>query len=314
MKAPSATLVGGFVLGALGLIAVAILFFGGGGLFKPHIDAVAYFHGSVAGLQPGAAVTYRGVHVGEVKSIGIRVDPDPTRSIAQVNLVLRPEAVNLYEPGGVRRDDAIAPLVEQGLSARLVMQSLVTGLLQVELDFRPGIPASRLGEPSDVPEIPTVPSAFQTLTEQVENVDIAGTVTTLQHTLGSLDALLRDPALHRTIESLPAVVGDLRATTATTRRAIDNGSASLQKTLASVQGLADDVDREAKLTLPAVRATIEKANTAIDGANVLLDPNGGTIARVQQAVDDFGTSAERLRDFSERVDRDPTILVRGRGR
>ena len=43
MKRPSATLIGTFVLGALGLIVAAILFFGGGALFTQRFTAVSYF-------------------------------------------------------------------------------------------------------------------------------------------------------------------------------------------------------------------------------------------------------------------------------
>ena len=43
MKRPSATLIGIFVLGALALIAAAILFFGSGTLFKQRFTAVSYF-------------------------------------------------------------------------------------------------------------------------------------------------------------------------------------------------------------------------------------------------------------------------------
>ena len=43
---------------------------------EKRIPIVSFFPGSVAGLRVGAAVTFRGVRVGEVKSIGIRVNPD----------------------------------------------------------------------------------------------------------------------------------------------------------------------------------------------------------------------------------------------
>ena len=96
-------LIGIFVLGALGLIVAAILFFGGGALFTQRFTAVSYFPGSVAGLQTGAPVTYRGVRVGQVKSIGIRIDPNPTQSIVQVNMEIVPKPLSLPEALSVRR-------------------------------------------------------------------------------------------------------------------------------------------------------------------------------------------------------------------
>ena len=49
---------------------------------------VSFFHGSVAGLRVGAPVTFRGVRIGEVKSMGIRIDPDTGSYIIQVNMEL----------------------------------------------------------------------------------------------------------------------------------------------------------------------------------------------------------------------------------
>ena len=324
MKRPSATLIGTFVLGALGLIVAAILFFGGGALFTQRFTAVSYFPGSVAGLQAGAPVSYRGVRVGQVKSIGIRIDPDPTHSIVQVTMQLVPEALKRYG-SGVGTKEALPALVEHGLTAQLVMQSFVTGQLQVELDFRPGANALRLGGTPDVPEIPTVPSPFQALTEQLQTVDIAAAVAAFQRTLASLDALLTNPALKQTIDGLPALVADVRQTvktierevqgfSTTGQRSMSESAASLQNTLASVQKLSENLDREAASTLAAVRGTLQNADTAVDDINVLLDPRGQTMTQVQDAVEDLAATAARLRDLSERVDRDPAILIRGRKR
>ncbi len=321
MKRPSATLIGVFVLGALALIAAAILFFGGGAVFKQRFTAVSYFPGSVAGLQIGAPVTYRGVRVGQVKSVGIRIDPEPTHSIVQVNMELAPEAVQGH--GNSSTQEALPALIERGLTAQLVLQSFVTGMLQVELDFRPGVKALRLGQSLDLPEIPTVASPFQALTDQLQTLDIAAAVTALQRTLASMDALLTNPALKQTIDGLPALLVDLRQTVKTVDREVHNFSttgqrsisetaASLQSTLASVQKLAQDVDREAVSTLTVARGTLQNADTAVDGIKVLVDPRGQTVIQVQDAVDDLAATAARLRDLSERVDRDPSVLIRGR--
>ena len=321
MKRPSATLIGIFVLGALALIVAAILFFGSGAVFKQRFTAVSYFPGSVAGLQIGAPVTFRGVRVGQVKSIGIRIDPDPTHSIVQVNMELVPEAVQRHGNSGTQ--EALPALVERGLTAQLVLQSLVTGMLQVDLDFRPGVKALRLGETLDLPEIPTVPSPFQALTDQLQTLDIATAVAALQRTLASMDALLTSPALKQTIDGLPALLADLRQTvktvdrevhsfSATGQRSISETAASLQSTLASVQKLAENLDREAASTLTVARGTLQNADTAVDGIKVLVDPRGQTVTDLQDALGDLAATAGRLRDLSERVDRDPSVLIRGR--
>jgi paraquat-inducible protein B len=319
---PRATLVGVFVLGAIALIVAGILFFGGSVFLEQRIPIVSFFHGSVAGLQVGAPVTFRGVRVGEVKSIGIRFDPDTGRSIIQVNMEILPETVTVY---GARLpfDEKVVPaLVQRGLTAQLVMQSFVTGLLNVELDFRPGIGTSRLGERTTV-EVPTVPSDLEAITRKLEAVDIAGALESVQRTLVSLDRILTSPELTQTIKELPGLASALRHTLQTVDREVDglsgagheaiaNSAAALQKTLASVQRLATNLDREAASTLTAARGTLESARTTLDGANVLLDPRGRTVIHVQRAVADLAAIAAHLRNLAERVDRDPSILIRGR--
>ena len=176
-----------------------------------------------------------------------------------------------------------------------------------------------------MPEIPTVPSPFQTLTEQLQTIDIATAVAAFQRTLASLDALLTSPALKQTIDDLPALIADLRQTVKTVEREVHNFSgtgqrsisetaASAQNTLASVKELAENLDREAASTLAVVRGTLQNADTAVDGINVLVDPRGQTMTQVQDAVEDLAATAARLRDLSERVDRDPGVLIRGRRR
>jgi paraquat-inducible protein B len=193
----------------------------------------------------------------------------------------------------------------------------------VELDFRPDTQASRIGASSDIAEIPTVPSPFAGLAQQLETLDVAAVVAGLQRTLASLDALLTNPALGKTIQDLPALIADLRHTAKTVdreatgfstaaQRALGDSSAALQKTLGSVESFAQNLDRETTSTLVTARATLQSANAAFDSANGLLDPRGETVVQAQRAIDDLAASAARLRNFAERVDRDPAVLVRGR--
>ena len=323
MKQPNATLIGMFVLGAMALIVAAILFFGSGRLFKERFAAVSYFHGSVAGLRVGAPVTYRGARVGEVKAIGVVLAPDMTPSMVQVNMELVPETVRAQGTPPVPASSLLPPLLERGLSARLIMQSFVTGQLQVELDLRPGIQASRSGVASEVPEIPTVPSPFQALAEQLETLDIAAALNSVQRTLGSLDALLANPAVKKTVDDLPALIADARRTLGTIdrevvgfsaagQRALGEAVPALLKTLASVQSLSERLERESADTLGSARDVFQNANIAVDGANALLDPRGPTVIQLQRAVEDLAATAARLRRFAERVDRDPAVLLRGR--
>jgi paraquat-inducible protein B len=344
MSRPGPTAIGLFVLGALALIVGGILFFGGGAFFSTRLPAVSFFHGSVAGLQVGAAVTYRGVEVGQVKAIGIRLDPKNVRTIIQVDMQLVPDAVRFY--GAELRTDAtlIPKLVERGLTAQLVKQSFVTGLLTVDLDFRPESEAQRSAETGSAMEIPTVPTDFERLARKARDFDLPAAVETLQSTLASLDRILKAPGLVQTIAELPQLTIQMRQTlktvdsevaglTGSAREVLSGSAGSLQQTLESVQRLVATLEREATSTAAAARGTLTKAdstlagvgtalggipstleatNRTLEGVNRALDPNGRTMVQIQRAVDDLAATAARLRNLAERVDRDPSILIRGR--
>lgn len=310
MSRPNPLPIGAFVLGALVLAVAALLFFGGGALREKRMAVVSFFDGSVAGLRVGAPVTFRGVPVGEVKALGVRINPHTGRSIIQVDMQLVPDRVTVYGTPPPR-DVLLASLVREGLTAQLVNQSLVTGMLSIELAFRPDAEVSRFGD-TTLPEIPTVPGELEALRKQLQTVDVAAALEGLQRTLASVDALMRNPALKQGLDRLPATLAALERTLNTVARDVGASSVEFQKTLASVRSLAASVERDTASTSAALRETLANADVVLEDAHAFVDPRGHTAMQAQRTLDDLAATAARLRNLAERVDRDPSVLVRGR--
>jgi paraquat-inducible protein B len=79
------------------------------------------------------------------------------------------------------------------------------------------------------------------------------------------------------------------------------------------------VERDTTSTSAALRATLANADATLANADAVLadthalvDPHGHTAMQAQRAVEDIAATAARLRNLAERVDRDPSVLVRGR--
>ncbi|MBV9247716.1 MAG: MCE family protein [Acetobacteraceae bacterium] len=132
MRAAKPAVVGGFSLGALVLVVAGVLFFGGTRFFERTARAVIFFQGSVAGLEIGAPVTFRGVRVGSVQNVEIHLSAGGESRIP-VTIELLPGRVILED-----KEARLQQLVAAGLRAQLDLQSFVTGQLRVNLDFRPG--------------------------------------------------------------------------------------------------------------------------------------------------------------------------------
>lgn len=310
MSRPHPVWIGAFVIGAIALAVAAVLFFGGGVLHEKRMAVVSFFDASVAGLRVGAPVTFRGVPVGEVKALAVRVNPHDGRSIIQVDMQLVPDRVKVY---GMTppREMLLQSLVREGLTAQLVNQSLVTGMLSVELSFRPGAEVSRFGD-TTLPEVPTVPGDLEALRRQLQTVDVAAALEGLQRTLASVDAVMRNPGLKQGLDRLPSTLSALERTLNTVARDVGASSVEFQNTLASVRSLAASVERDTASTSAALRATLANADVALEDAHAFVDPHGYTAMQAQRTLDDLAATAARLRNLAERVDRDPSVLVRGR--
>src|SRR5438445_9474837 len=76
-KRVSTTTVGAFIVSALVLIIAAVMVFGSGRFFRPRHEFVCLFGGSLNGLKIGAPVKFRGVQIGSVTAIRLRIPGQP---------------------------------------------------------------------------------------------------------------------------------------------------------------------------------------------------------------------------------------------
>ncbi|HEV2171457.1 MAG TPA: MlaD family protein, partial [Candidatus Binatus sp.] len=128
--------VGAFVLGGVALILAAVVAFGSGNLFRTMHEFVIFFPGDINGLRVGAPVKFKGVEIGQVKRIKLRldqqVDPQNNRLLAEVRI---PVVIELDEDKIVSHGSTldlsdphtIPNLIREGMRAQLGSDSFVTG-------------------------------------------------------------------------------------------------------------------------------------------------------------------------------------------
>jgi paraquat-inducible protein B len=127
-KEANKTLIGAFVLGAVALILVGILLFGGGRFFKQSVVLVAYFDGSVKGLGVGSKVQLKGVTVGQVKDVRLLFNQDNLSFINRVIIETAPGKVSSFSDIG----DA---LTIQEYDSEEIMDGLINRGLRAKLDI-----------------------------------------------------------------------------------------------------------------------------------------------------------------------------------
>jgi paraquat-inducible protein B len=314
-------LVGGFVLLALVLAVVGVLWVGGSGLFVRQSPAVIYLTGNANGLNVGAPVTFRGVPVGRVERISIEVQRQTLDALVEVRLLLRPEAVN-FGVGDSGEPLSMALLLQRGLRAQLALQSLVTGQRQVELDFLPATPAVLRGN-GRVPEIPALPDRFGAIVQQVAELPLRETVQELRNTLAAIDQ-----ALAGSYRSLQATSRQLDQTLIETRKTLDIANRSMvalqaraDSTLAAVTQLSHSgtdtlaaARPELQRILSSARDATELARQSLQQVSEMTAVGSAPREDLDASLRDLSQAARGLRDYVELLEEQPNAVIFGHRR
>ncbi|WP_445946552.1 MlaD family protein [Shewanella sp.] len=310
--------IGAFILGAILLIFMALLFFSGGRLFAEKEPVIMYFDGSVQGLQVGAAVKLKGVIIGEISDIRIDFPSDSSQKVtAAVSANLLLERIKLK---GIQVDaDFFSRAIHKGLRAQLNFQSLLTGLLYVELDFYPNTPIHLRGEQDNLLELPTIATGFELFSQDFQSIDFKGLVNNLDKLTQQLSQIATSGQIQRTLTSFDTAAKAVE----TTASEFNHTQASLEK---NAQVVLERLDKlllqishdEPKLvqsvdaSLNELRATLSSLDKLAFEASSTLGQDSALVIQFHQTLEEVSRSARALRSLSETLDEQPESLLRGK--
>ncbi len=324
-KRISPTLIGGFVLGALALLVIAVIAFGSGRLFRNTKEFVAYFDGDVNGLHIGAPVKFRGVEVGSVKRILLQLDKSmEVRSIPVVFEIDLEKVTSRGATATLLEDpSALKVAIDQGLRAQLRSESLLTGVLYIGIDFFPGTPVKLVQTTgSKYPEIPTVPTVLEraevTIGEilaKLREVDFKGLTDAVSRAVDGVGQLVNSPALNsalrrldQTMPKIDQAIVEIRKMTSNLDGNITTLSTNLEQTSDAARGAM----QQAALTLKQTDAALKEAEAAMINIRGISDPDSVTFYELGRSLREVSAAARSLRLLSDSVQRNPRSLIFGR--
>ena len=318
----SPTLIGAFVIGAVALIVIAILLLGSGRLFRQTRDFVLYFDNSVNGLRVGAPVKFKGVEVGSVKDIRLQLEKGAEVNKIPVIIEIDLEKLTLRgaTPEIAVDREAFHKAVVDGFRGQLAMESLVTGVLYVALDFFPGTPINFVQQENvnnKYPEIPTLPTslelakgAVERILNKLEEVDFKRLIDSLTKTSDGVGQLVSDnsPTVKSILQSvdqampqLRGAISDFRTLTATANNNVTNVSADLPQTLTAAHSAIEQI-----------AATMKEAETTIVSVRATIDPNSPTFYELTKSLREVSGAASSIRLLADSLDRNPQAPILGR--
>ncbi|HKE42210.1 MAG TPA: MlaD family protein [Casimicrobiaceae bacterium] len=335
--------IGLFVIGATVALVILLVLLGAGKLFQSKIVMETYFNESVQGLEVGSKVKYRGVIVGEVKSIGFtytryQLDKpmDERLRYVMVEATILPRLIGgRTTAGDLTRPDALKAEIEKGLRVRLAPQG-ITGTSYLEIDYvdpknNPLLPISwepdNLYIPGATSTVTQFVAAASEIVDRLRKLDLDATFVNLNTLLVNANKRIEAVDSGKISDQTKQVLSKLE--TKLDQLPMDRlgkeGTALLAELRVSNQKLAAILEDPAWKTLPG------NTDAALAGARKLVeDPNlpiaiahlqrtlarldrltGGGEADLTATLNNLRQITDNLRDLTETAKQYPSGVLLG---
>ncbi|MCK6553378.1 MlaD family protein [Candidatus Binatia bacterium] len=289
--------VGLFVLTAVTIGVAAVIWLGASRFFERTDEFVSYFAESIQGLDPGAAVKFRGVPAGRVAAV--RIAPDG--ELIEVRMDV---------------DDAAAEVIRRDPSLRAALElSGITGLRYIEIDRRTGqaldqSPALTFEPPAEL--IPSARSSFKAVQSALGDVydqfmamDLPDLANQARNTLQAADSLLRDQRIGTVltnVESVSRSASDLTRNLETMTRNVALAPAVANATEATAAAR----DLFANLTSGP---TAHQLNDALEQINRLAQSAQQVVLGMQYTIERLDRTVDNLQTLTDEVRSQPSLLL-----
>ncbi len=326
------TRLGLFVLIGTFLVSATVIYVGSVRLFAREMVLLMYFGESVNGLSVGSPVKFKGVTIGSVSEIQVAYDlnQDIEQSFvpvfAKINLDRTHRDFGRGGSAAVPVESNLPALIENGLRARLEMQSFITGQLYVEFDYfaPPGAEYRLLQHGSSFQELPTVPSTLaelgasaSSIMASVASIDIKGTndgakrlINTLEEKLAVMETAKWNTAILDLTASMQTRADELEI-----RPLIEEMRATnmgLQALVAKVDEAVDPALQEYQETLVDARNTLSTIDRTFARIDQTVAHNAGLGMEMESSLIELREAARAMREFLEFLERNPRALLTGR--
>ncbi len=317
MSKPRSVVIGAFIVGALLLVFIALLFFSGGQLFSHKERVIMYFEGSVQGLQIGAPIKLKGVVLGEITDIQINFQSDDKNILTAVTAELALQRIN--RKGANVDQEFFEGAIQRGLRAQLNFQSFLTGLLYVELDFFPTMPAHLYGFQNDVLELPTVGTEFEEISKNLQDLNIKGVINNLEKLSANIAKLVESGTVEKTLGSVKTAADAIDQTAISFRTDINAISQELTKTSNELNTLLITLNTQAPAislnlnnTLTQLQQSLAQFNDTAQTLDTTFAEDSPLVYQLNRTLKDVSRSANALRDLSDTLEEQPESLLRGK--
>jgi paraquat-inducible protein B len=319
--------IGIFICVGLALGVGAILLFSSAKLFSKTQKYILYFDGSVLGLTPGAPVKFRGVTIGSVSEVLIHHNQRERDRAMPVIIELDQSVLKKKNDSTIDLSDqqTFGRMITNGLRATIEAQSIVTGLLFVELEFHsPVAPPEFHQVIQEYLEIPTQQTKIQLLIENIADIDfkqlmaqmstLAGN---LQTNLGALNMTEINDGLTNLLTKLNQLVqsDDLVSAVKSLHTTLAKLSARIDPLADEAQGLLADARKavgDARDAIGDAKKSLAHLDDTLQSTREMVAPQASLRRELATTMQDISEAARSVTALADFLNRNPNALISGR--
>lgn len=343
-------LFGAFMLGALIIVVLFVIFLAQSQFWVNKTTFVLNFENSVSGLSEGAPVQFQGVRVGRVADIRVVTEPEDMQVNIPVYIKIDPRRIQ-WSDGKGSVEDLFSTLLNKGLRARIRVLSYITGQRMVELSLLPDTPKRLSKRELKYPEIPTVPSKMQKITQAVEEVPLEHLLAKLTSAIQGMERTINSPevseglkAMNSSLQSasellsdlekdVPGITEQLDSTLGQTQggvqrtekrlealfhelqessKAAQASFNQLEATLDLEQGRSAELASSLDQTLRATRSTLRETEIALEVIQDAAGEDSDLRLELAATLQNVSSAARSIRSLASYLERNPESLIRGK--
>lgn len=312
---PHTVAIGAFIVGALLISIVIAIFVLGSGLGQSD-KIVMVFNGSVKGLNIGAPVAIRGVQVGQVTSIKIVLNKDTLDILMLVEADFRAQNIQTV---GTKEEDVTEELIHRGLRAQLNTQSLLTGLLYVEMDFHPNSEVQLADIDSPHFQFPTIPTDLERLAMKLQKMDFAKLADNVDSALNGINTFITSAdfqampiTLKATLDAVTTLSNQLQSQLASSMPKLDLVLDGTAVTVANANKQLPIISAGITKNLDTLNQAITAFETAMNDIDELVAADSPTTYRMNEALKELALAAKAMQQLAKTLEEQPEALIRGR--
>ena len=275
------------------------------------------FDSSVKGLNVGAPVTLRGVKIGEVVSVRTKLFGQQQQLLNSVIIAIYLDSIVLEGYDKAHRK-LIDVLLKQGLVAKLGLQSVLTGLLYVEVDMS-GTPPEPHQLTTEYPQIPTVQGNLEAIIQEFESVNFSELAENMSLTMENLAALTSsEELLHmikvasRAFERMDFMAGSTSESMAGMRdefEAIATSMTNMQKLLA---GQLPPATEQLNKTMAEMQNSMVKLQETLTVVEDTIASDSPMLFQLEQSAKDFSRASRAMEELADMLEQQPSSVFFGK--